>query len=159
MYCLPFFLVLFFSVLLLSWGRLFFGETFHINQKYFIAIEKYGYRTADKKFRYILSEWSDFQSSCVQTTIWMHRMDSNTMHREKTRWKLHENARCCLEQIISATSYKPFKLKKQRRKPIIFHSSKNNSFLNWQPQSVTTYCGILYLMSMYSLILQLLIIL
>ena len=33
----------------------------------------------------------------------MHYMDTNKIHREKARWKLHKNATCCFEQILEAT--------------------------------------------------------
>ena len=37
---------------------------------------------------------------CVFTTIWMHHMDTNKIHGQKTRCVLHKNATCCFEQIL-----------------------------------------------------------
>ena len=44
--------------------------------------------------------------SCVHITLWIHHMDTNKMHREKTRLELQKNVACCLEQILEATSPK-----------------------------------------------------
>ena len=38
--------------------------------------------------------------SCIHTTIWMHHMDGNKMHREKAWWELHKNAMSYFEQIL-----------------------------------------------------------
>ena len=60
-----------------------------------------------------LSELSDrikgnfFPSSgCVNSTIWMHRIDANKAYREKARRELHKNATSKMEQILEATSHK-----------------------------------------------------
>ena len=33
-------------------------------------------------------------------------MDINKMHRKETRWELHKNAACCLEQILETVPHK-----------------------------------------------------
>ena len=38
----------------------------------------------------------------VHTTIWMHHIDSNKTHREKSWWELCKNAAGCLELILEA---------------------------------------------------------
>ena len=49
-----------------------------------------------------------FLSSCsyVHTTIWMHHIDTNKMHREKATWELHKNDACHLEQILEVKPHK-----------------------------------------------------
>ena len=44
--------------------------------------------------------------SCIHTTIWMHHIDVNKMHRAKAKRELHKNTVCCLEQIPEVTPYK-----------------------------------------------------
>ena len=53
---------------------------------------------------------------CVNTTVWMHHMDANKMHREKSRWELLSNARNYLEQILEGTSHKTTAVR-----PLTFH--------------------------------------
>ena len=36
----------------------------------------------------------------------MHHIDTNKMHGEIARWEIHENAACCLEQILEATPHR-----------------------------------------------------
>ena len=43
--------------------------------------------------------------NCAHTTIWMHHVDINKMHRKKARWKLHKIVECSLEQILQACPY------------------------------------------------------
>ena len=33
-------------------------------------------------------------------------MDVNKTHRDKARWELHKNVKCCLEQILEAIPHK-----------------------------------------------------
>ena len=44
-------------------------------------------------------------SGCITSTLWMHHMDADKTHREKTRWELQENATSYIEQILEATSH------------------------------------------------------
>ena len=44
--------------------------------------------------------------SCVNTTAWMHHMDTNKMHRKKARRELCKNAMSYFEQILEATPHK-----------------------------------------------------
>ena len=48
----------------------------------------------------------DLIPSCVNTTVWMHHMDTNKMHREKARGELHKKAMSYLEQILETTPNK-----------------------------------------------------
>ena len=41
---------------------------------------------------------------CLQITPWIHYMDSNRIYGEKARLELHNNAKCCLKQILEATT-------------------------------------------------------
>ena len=41
------------------------------------------------------------------TTIWMHQLDSNETHGEKSRSELHQNAISCFKQIFEATFHRP----------------------------------------------------
>ena len=43
---------------------------------------------------------------CVNTTVCMHHMDADKIHREKARLELLKNATCCFEQTLEATSHK-----------------------------------------------------
>ena len=43
---------------------------------------------------------------CVNTTVRMHHMDANKMHREKAWWKLHKNATSYSEQTVETTPMK-----------------------------------------------------
>ena len=43
---------------------------------------------------------------CVSATVWMHHLDSKKTPREKARWKLHNNATYCLEEILEAAPHK-----------------------------------------------------
>ena len=43
---------------------------------------------------------------CVNTTVWMHHLDANKIHRQKARWELYKNSMCCLAQIQGATIHK-----------------------------------------------------
>ena len=45
-------------------------------------------------------------SSCVNTTVHMHHMDVNKMHKEKTRWEQYKNFMNYIEQILKATPLK-----------------------------------------------------
>ena len=42
----------------------------------------------------------------VHITIWMHLIDANKTLREKSTWKLHNNAWSYHEQILLGTLYK-----------------------------------------------------
>ena len=62
-------------------------------------------------------------SSCLHTTVWIHHVNVNEMHGEKTRWELHKNTSHCLEQILEVTlpqncscmaTYCPSKMKRMR---------------------------------------------
>ena len=44
--------------------------------------------------------------NCVSTIVWLHHLDSNEIHGEKTNSKLHKDTSCCFEQILEAASYK-----------------------------------------------------
>ena len=46
-----------------------------------------------------------FQTGCVNTTEWMHHMDTYKMHRLKARLELHKNAMIYTEQIQEATHH------------------------------------------------------
>ena len=41
-------------------------------------------------------------STCINSTIWMHRMDTNKVYRAKAKWELHKN---CPQAILN----KPWK--------------------------------------------------
>ena len=43
------------------------------------------------------------RSGCINTTLWMHNMDADKMHRENTIRELHKNVTNYAEQIIEAT--------------------------------------------------------
>ena len=48
-----------------------------------------------------------FQScSCDSKTVWMHHMDANETHGQKTIRELHKNSMCCFEHILEATPHK-----------------------------------------------------
>ena len=52
-------------------------------------------------------KWNFFQvCSFVNTTVWMHHIDTRKSHWEKARWELHKNAACCFEQILEATTHR-----------------------------------------------------
>ena len=40
---------------------------------------------------------------CINTTVWMHHIDTNKTHWEKVKWELHKNTTSYLEQILGAT--------------------------------------------------------
>ena len=40
---------------------------------------------------------------CVNSVVWIHHLDVNETPGEKARWKLHNNATCCLEEILEAS--------------------------------------------------------
>ena len=40
---------------------------------------------------------------CVSTTVWLHHLDDNETPGEKARRELHNNDRCCSEQILEAS--------------------------------------------------------
>ena len=61
----------------------------------------------------------------------MHHMDGKIVHGEKTKWKLHKNAECCLEQILEATPHK-----KAVVCPLAFYLANHQSKMN-------KICGIL----------------
>ena len=46
-----------------------------------------------------------FLPSCVCTTVWMHRMDSNKMHIEKTQLEVCKYAAIYFEQILAAITH------------------------------------------------------
>ena len=43
---------------------------------------------------------------CVNTTVWVHYLDSNKMNGEKARWELHKKFMCYCEQILGAAPHK-----------------------------------------------------
>ena len=43
----------------------------------------------------------------VRSKVPMHHMNVNKKHREKARWELHEDVRCCFDKIQQATTNKP----------------------------------------------------
>ena len=45
-------------------------------------------------------------SSCVDTAIWMHYMDTNKTAGEKARQQLRKNAASNFEQVLEATPHK-----------------------------------------------------
>ena len=53
----------------------------------------------------ILLSITGFLSSsvCVNTTLWMHHMDTYKSHREKARRELHKNPTNYIDQILEAT--------------------------------------------------------
>ena len=52
-------------------------------------------------------------------------MDANKMHREKSRWEQHKNARCCFEQIPGAKPNKTAGVQ-PLTSHLISHISKTN---------------------------------
>ena len=44
-------------------------------------------------------------SGCVNTTLWMHLMDTDKTHREKAERELHKKATSHIQQILEATSH------------------------------------------------------
>ena len=42
----------------------------------------------------------------VNSTVWMHYMQVKKAHGKRARWKLHNNAACCFEQLKEATPRK-----------------------------------------------------
>ena len=38
-----------------------------------------------------------------RTTVWMHQLDTNKMHREKAWWEFHVNGMSYIEQILEVT--------------------------------------------------------
>ena len=43
---------------------------------------------------------------CVNTTVWMHHVDTNQKHREKARWEIYKNAVCSFKRILVVTPHK-----------------------------------------------------
>ena len=41
-------------------------------------------------------------NGCVNTTVWMHHLDTDKTHKEKARQELHKNAMTYIEQILEA---------------------------------------------------------
>ena len=46
-------------------------------------------------------------SGCVNTTVWIHYMDTDTTYREKAKQELHKNATSYIEQILETTAVQP----------------------------------------------------
>ena len=55
--------------------------------------------------------WTSDQSdqikcSSVNAIVWMHHIDTNKTHVQKTRWELHKNASYSFERFLEATCHK-----------------------------------------------------
>ena len=62
---------------------------------------------------------------CVDTTLWMHHMNADKMHREKTSWELHNNATSYFEQILEATPHETTVVR-----PLTSHLKNHSSKIN-----------------------------
>ena len=47
-----------------------------------------------------------FQTVSMAPQLWMHDVDTNKMHREKTRWELNKKVACGVVQILEAIPHK-----------------------------------------------------
>ena len=45
-------------------------------------------------------------NSCINTTTWMHHINTNKMHWKKAKWKWYKKVTCCFEQILEETAHK-----------------------------------------------------
>ena len=48
---------------------------------------------------------------CINTTVWMHQLESNEKNGEKASQELHRMATCCFQQIPEVTSHKTVSLR------------------------------------------------
>ena len=55
----------------------------------------------------------------INTTVWLHYLDSNETLGEKAGWELLKEAACCLQQILEVAAYKTAAVQ-----PLTSHPSK-----------------------------------
>ena len=100
------------------------GEPRSMNN-YIIAVYKIDTNQMEIQFIWLKKTGSFSSDVWVNTTVWMHHMETNKMHKEKERWKLHKNVTSYFEQILETTSHKTVAVQ-----PLTSHLKNHPSKMN-----------------------------